>query len=71
MMSKAFGSRPHHNTMDVIATLVHKIQGTIKTGHVGALILFDISSFFDSINPERAVAILHNKGFPWALCKWV
>jgi hypothetical protein len=65
-----YGSRPQHNTMDAVATLVHKIQGTLHTGPVGALILFDISSFFDSINPDRAVAILENKGFPWAMCEW-
>jgi hypothetical protein len=65
-----FRSRPQHNTLDAIATLVHKIQGTLHMGHSGALILFDISSFFDSINPDRAVAIMRNKGFPEDLCTW-
>ena len=66
-----YGSRLHHNTMDAVACLIYKIQETIKTGHAGALLLFDISSFFDNINPQCAVAILHNKGFPPMVCKWV
>ena len=56
--------------MDAVACLVYKIQGTIKTGHAGALILFDISGFFDNINPLCAVSILHNKGFPENICEW-
>jgi hypothetical protein len=66
-----YGSRPWHNTMDTIACLVHKIQGTIKTGHAGALLLFDIAGFFDHINPQCTVAILRNKGFPPMVCEWM
>jgi hypothetical protein len=40
------------------------------TGHAGALLLFDISGFFDNINPGRAIHILHNKGFPTNVCDW-
>jgi retron-type reverse transcriptase len=63
-----FGSRPHHSTIDAVATLVHKIQRTRATGHVGALLLFDISGFFDNINLGRAIQILRNKGFPANVC---
>ena len=65
-----FGSRPHHSTIDAVATLVHKIQGTRATGHAGALLLFDISGFFDNINPGQVVQILRNKGFPANVCAW-
>jgi hypothetical protein len=47
-----FGSRPKHNAIDAVATLVHKIQATRQTGNVGALLLFDISGFFNNVNPE-------------------
>jgi hypothetical protein len=43
----------------------------ITTGHAGVLILFDISGFFDNINPQHAITILHNKGFPDNVCEWV
>jgi hypothetical protein len=56
-----YGSWLKHNTMDAIATLIHKIQGTINTKHTSALILFNISGFFDNINPQCAVAILRCK----------
>ena len=59
-----FGSRPHHNATDTVATLVHRIQATRATGHVGALLLFDIASFFDTVNPNRATHIFRLKGFP-------
>jgi hypothetical protein len=49
-----FGSRPYHNAIDTVATLVHCIQATHLIGHAGALLLFDIAGFFDTINPERA-----------------
>jgi hypothetical protein len=65
-----FGSRPKHNAIDAIASLVHKIQGTVATGHAGALLLFDISGFFDNVNPLRATEILRNKGFPPSVCAW-
>jgi retron-type reverse transcriptase len=45
-----FGSQPYHSTINTMATLIHKIQGTQATGHASALLLFDISGFFDNIN---------------------
>jgi hypothetical protein len=65
-----FGSRPKHNAIDTVASLVHKIQGTVATSHAGALLLFDISGFFDNVNPSRATEILWNKGFPPSVCTW-
>jgi hypothetical protein len=65
-----FGSRPKHNAINAVASLIHKIQGTVATGHAGALLLFDVSGFFNNINPSRATAILQNKGFPPSVCAW-
>jgi hypothetical protein len=50
--STQFGSRPHHNAVDAVATLVHRIQATRAANCAGALLLFDISGFFDNLNPE-------------------
>jgi hypothetical protein len=66
-----FGSRPHHNAVDAVATVVHRIQATRWAGRAGALLLFDISGFFDNINPARLARILHLKGFPTNVCDWV
>jgi hypothetical protein len=35
---------------------------------MGALLLFDISGFFDNINPSCAAAIFHNLGFSDTIC---
>ena len=66
-----FGSRPHHNAIDAIATLVHCIQATRLTGHAGALLLFDIAGFFNTVNPDRVTQIFRLKGFPTYICDWI
>jgi hypothetical protein len=50
--------------------LIHRIQATRAAKKVGALLLFDISGFFDNINPKQATQILQNKGFPTNICDW-
>ena len=66
-----FGSRPHHLAVDAAATLVHRIQATCAAKCAGALLLFDISGFFDNVNPARTVQIFRDKGFPPGMCTWV
>ena len=59
-----FGSQPHHNAVDAVTTLVHQIQATRVANCAGALLLFNISGFFDNLNPERTAQIFYGKGFP-------
>src|SRR6266853_3138990 len=40
------------------------------SGHASTLILFDISRFFDNINPQCAIHILRLKGFLDNICRW-
>jgi hypothetical protein len=65
-----FGSRPAHCAVDAVTTLVHRIQAMRATNNAGALLLFDISGFFDNINPEHAAHVLGNLGFPKNVRKW-
>ena len=65
-----FGSRPQHNAVDAVSVLIHRVQATIATGHVGALLLFDISGFFDNINPTHMAHLLTLLGFPTTVCQW-
>jgi hypothetical protein len=48
-----FRSRPHHNAVDAVMTLVHRIQAIKVVNCVVALLLFNISEFFDNLNLER------------------
>jgi hypothetical protein len=66
-----FGSCPHHNAIDAVATLVHHIQATHLTGHAGALFLFNIASFFDMVNPKHTTQVFRLKGFPMYVCDWI
>jgi hypothetical protein len=56
--------------VDAVVTLVHRIQATHLMGNVGALLLFDISGFFNNINPQCATHTLRNLGFPSNICDW-
>ena len=69
--SNQFGSRPQHSTTDAALALVHRIQATRNSGYHAALILFDISGFFDHIDANRTRDILEKKGFPPYMVKWV
>jgi hypothetical protein len=53
-----FRSCPAHSAIDAVTMLVHRIQATRTTNNARALLLFDISGFFDNINPQRAVHAL-------------
>ena len=64
-----FRSRPQHSTTDAALTLVHRIQATRSSGYHAALILFDISGFFDHIDANRTHDIFTKKGFPPNLVK--
>jgi hypothetical protein len=37
---------------------------------VGALLLFNISGFFNNVNPEHATQVFCQKGFPDNVCQW-
>ena len=66
-----FGSRPQHCTTDAALALIHRIQATRTSGYHAALILFDISGFFDHIDANRTRDIFARKGFPPNLVNWV
>ena len=69
--SNQFGSRPQYSTTDAALALVHRIQATRSSGYHAALILFDISGFFDHIDANRTRDIFEKKGFPLYMVNWV
>ena len=66
-----FGSRPQHCTTDAALALTHRIQATRTSGHHAALVLFDISGFFDHIDANRTRDIFQKKGFPPNMVNWI
>ena len=65
-----FGSRDYHCAVDAVMCLMHQAEAAIATGHMAALILFDIQGFFDNLNVDRLISIMTNLGFPPAICAW-
>ncbi len=66
-----FGLQPHHTAMDAIAVLIHHIQATCATDNAGALLLFNISGFYDNLHPGQLTQVICDKGFPPNVCDWV
>jgi len=66
-----FGSRDYHCATDACLSLVYSTQSCVKTGHVAALLLFDIQGFFDNLHVDRLVFLFANLGFDPAPCSWV
>ena len=50
-----FGSRPYHSATDTCTMLRYKASTTINSGHIGGTLLFDISCFFDHLDPSFTV----------------
>jgi len=63
-----FRSCPHHTTTDAVVVLIHCIQATCTTDNAGALLLFDISGFYDNLHLGRLTQVICNKGFPLNVC---
>ena len=66
-----FGSWDFHSVVNAAMCLTHSIQSCVKTGHVGALILFDIQGFFNNLHVNRLTQLVTSLGFAPSLCHWV
>jgi len=51
--------------------MTHSAQTCIKTGHVAALLLFDIQGFFNNLHVDCLVHVFSLLGFAPQLCDWV
>src|SRR5258708_7834658 len=66
-----FGSHNASSTVDAGLTLQHDIRTAHASGQVCAMLLFDISGFFDNINHHHLVSIFRALGFPPELVSWL
>jgi len=66
-----FGSRDCHTAIDAVLSMTHSAQTCVKTGHVAALLLFDIQGFFDNLHVDHLVHVFSLLGFAPQLCDWV
>ena len=66
-----FGSRPYHSAMDACTLLHYKASTTINSGCIRGTLLFDISRFFDHLNPSFTARVLHHLGIDNHTIAWV
>ena len=60
-----FGLRPYHSATDASTLLRYKASTTINSGRIGGTLLFDISRFFDHLDPSFTAHVLHHLGIEW------
>src|SRR5487761_1260437 len=51
--------------------LRYKAESSLRAGRIGVVILFDISSFFDHLDPKVMCHTLTRLGFPSPMVQWV
>jgi hypothetical protein len=66
-----FGSRPYHSATDACTLLQYKASTTINAGQIGGTLLFDISCFFDHLDPSFTAQVLHHLGIDDHTIAWV
>ena len=66
-----FGSRPYHCAMDACTLLRYKASTMINSGRIGGTLLFDISRFFDHLDPSFTARVLDHLGIDDRTIKWV
>ena len=66
-----FGSRPYHSATDACTVLRYKAGTTIASGWIGGTLLFDISRFFDHLDPSFTSQVLHHLGIDDHTVSWV
>jgi Reverse transcriptase (RNA-dependent DNA polymerase)/Endonuclease-reverse transcriptase len=69
--SRQFGSRHYYSAPDAALSLNYKARETIRHGRIGAVLLFDISRFFDHLDPDLTLATLQDLGVDLATIQWV
>jgi endonuclease/exonuclease/phosphatase (EEP) superfamily protein YafD len=69
--NRQFGSRHFYSAPDAAFSLHYKAKTTIQHGRVGAVCLFDISRFFDHLNPDLTAATLQDLGVDLSTIRWV
>jgi hypothetical protein len=65
-----FGSQAYHCAKDAAAFLHEKVESMQNAGCVGALVLFNISRFFDHLDAATVVQTLAQMGVAEPLIHW-
>ena len=66
-----FESRPYHSATDTCCLLWYKAETTIQSGRISSVLLFDISRFFDHLDPAFTSWVLKHLGIDDQMITWV
>jgi Reverse transcriptase (RNA-dependent DNA polymerase) len=68
---RQFGSRHHYSAPDTALCLSYKAKETIRHKRIGTILLFDISHFFDHLDPKLTALTLSDLGVDPSTTKWI
>ena len=68
---RQFGSRKFFSALDTATFLRLKAQDCISANRIGGVLLFDLSCFFDHIQPRVMTATLASLGVDASTCAWI
>jgi len=66
-----FGSKPGKLTTDTALCLAHNICTVNNYNFYTSLITFDMTGYFNNVNHNRLLLMLHDKGILLSICRWV
>ena len=66
-----FRSHPYHLATDACSLLCYKASTTINSSRIGGILLFDISRFFDHLDPLFMSHVLDHLGIDNLTIAWV
>ena len=66
-----FGGRPGSSMVDAALTFTHDIKATRNHSLVTTSLTPDIKGFFDYVNHDKLMTIMHRKQIPLPMVKWV
>jgi Reverse transcriptase (RNA-dependent DNA polymerase) len=69
--NRQFGSRHNYLAPDAALCLHYKARETIRHGCIEAVLLFDISRFFDHLDPDLTATTLQDLGVDPSTVQWV
>jgi Reverse transcriptase (RNA-dependent DNA polymerase) len=69
--NRQFGSRHYYAAPDAALSLAYKARETIRHRRIGAVLLFDISRFFDHLTPNLTALTLADLGVDTSTIAWI
>lgn len=66
-----FGALPNRSAVDLVQTLVYKVEKAFQQKKVASLLLLDVRGAFDAVDHQRLLSHLRLQGWDESLISWI